>query len=204
MPPPRATAAVLAAALAATLGGCRGPRARAEALRPPEVLIEVLPRTAHVELDGRPLGAGGGTVASPRTADEHVLRVSADGYEPEERVLAGGSLDGARIAAALRPRGFGSAGAVDYDDAAALAAAAEWLVSAGEPRDAAEYAERAIAVDPAVAVAHRALGDARARAGDPAAAVAAWAEYLRRSPGAADAAAVERKMDAARRDVRAP
>ena len=204
MPPPRATAAVLAAALTVTVGGCRGAGARAEALRPSEVLIEVLPRSARVELDGRPLGAGGGAVASPIAADEHVLRVSAEGYEPEERVLPAGSLDGARIAAALRPRGFSSAGAIDYDDAPALAAAAEWLAAAGEPRDAAEYAERAIAVDPAVAVAHRALGDARARAGEPAAAVAAWGEYLRRSPEAADAAAVERLMEGARRDARAP
>lgn len=197
MPPPRATAAVVAAALAVTVGGCRGPRARAAALRPPEVLVEVLPRSARVELDGRPVGAGGGAVAAPAAGDDHVLRVSAEGYEPEERVLPG-ALDGARIAAALRPSGFGAARALDYDDAPALAAAAAWLAEAGDPGDAAEYAERAIAVDPGVALAHRALGDARRRAGDEEGALAAWAEYLRRAPGAPDAAAVARRMEAAR------
>jgi tetratricopeptide (TPR) repeat protein len=203
MPPPRATAA-LAAALAVTVGGCRGPRARAAALRPSEVLVEVLPRSARVELDGRPIGAGVAATASPAAADEHVLRFSADGYEPEERVFPAGSLDGVRIAAALRPRGFGAARVIDYDDAPALAAAAEWLAEIGDPRDAAEYAERAIAVDPGVAAAHRSLGDARRRAGDDEGAVAAWAEYLRRVPDAPDAAEVERRMGAVRRDVRLP
>jgi tetratricopeptide (TPR) repeat protein len=206
MPPPRATAALalVAAALAVTVSGCHGPRARAAARRPPEMLVEVLPRSAWVELDGRPIGAGGGAVASPSTSDEHVLRVSADGYEPEERVLPAGSLDGARIAAALQPLGFGAARAIDYDDAPALAAAAEWLTRFGDPRDAAEYAERAIAVDPMLAAAHRSLGDARRRAGDEEGAVAAWAEYLRRAPDASDAAEVERRMEAMRRDVRIP
>jgi tetratricopeptide (TPR) repeat protein len=204
MPPPRVTAALFAAALTVTVGGCRGPRARAAALRPPEVLVEVLPRSAQVELDGRSVRAGAGAIASPAAEDEHVLRVSAEGYEPEERVLPAGGLDGARIAAALRPRGFGAARAIDYDDAPALAAAAEWLAEAGDPRDAVEYAERAIAVDPGIATAYRALGDARRRAGDDAGAVAGWAEYLRRAPDAPDAAVVEQRMEAVRRDVRLP
>ena len=201
MPPPRATAAVLAAALAVTVGGCRGARARAEALRPSEVLIEVLPRSARVELDGRPLGAGGGAVASPIAADEHVLRVSAEGYEPEERVLPAGSLDGARIARGapaarlrlggrdrLRRRPGARGGRGVARRGAANRAMLPSTPSAPSPSI------------PAVAVAHRALGDARARAGEPAAAVAAWAGYLRRSPEAADAAAVERLMEGARRD----
>jgi hypothetical protein len=141
MPPPRAIAALVVAMLAVTVGGCRGPRGRAAALRPPEVLVEVLPRSARVELDGRAIGAGGGAVASPG-ADEHVLRVSADGYEPEERVFPAGSLEGARIAAALRPRGSGIARAIDYDDGPSLAAAAEWLAASGDPRDAASTRAR--------------------------------------------------------------
>ncbi|WP_242340373.1 MULTISPECIES: hypothetical protein [unclassified Anaeromyxobacter] len=202
--PPLRVLSVLLAALAVTSGGCSGARRRGAALRPPEVLVEVLPRSARVELDGRPLGPGGGAVVPDAAPEPHVLRIEADGYEPEERVLAADSLEGARIAAALRPRGFGAVRALDYDDAPALAAAAAWLAEEGDPRDAAEYAERAISVDPGVAVAHRALGDARARAGDAAAAVAAWAEYLRRAPDAPDGPAVERRMEAARADVRVP
>lgn len=201
MPPPRAATVSLVAAIAVTVGGCRGAHGRATARPPREVLVEVLPRTARVELDGRPLDPGGGAIATPAAEEVHVLRVSAEGFEPEEWVLPAERLDGARIATALRPSGFDAAGAIDYDDAAGLAIAAAWLAEAGEPRDAIEYAERAIAVDPGVALAHRALGDARAREGDRAAALAAWAEYLRRAPEAPDVAAVERRMEAARGDV---
>ena len=201
MAPPRVAAVSLVAALSVTVGACRGARGRAAAQPPGEVLVEVLPRTARVELDGRPLAPGGGAMAAPAPEEEHVLRVAADGFDPEERVFPAESLDGARIAMALRPRGFDGARAIDYDDAPALAVAAAWLAEAGEPRDAVEYAERAIAVDPGVALAHRALGDARAREGDRAAAIAAWAEYLRRAPEAPDVAAVERRMEAARGDV---
>ncbi len=203
MPPPRVLPALLAA-LAVTAGGCSGARGRGAALRPPEVLVEVLPRSAEVELDGRSLGRGGGAFVPEAGPDAHLLRIEADGYEPEERRLPAEDLEGARIAVALRPRGFDGVRAVDYDDAAALAAAAAWLAEEGDPRDAAEYAERAIAVDPGIADAHRALGDARARAGDAGAAVAAWGEYLRRAPDAPDAPAVERRMEAVRADVRVP
>lgn len=188
----------LAVALAA---GCGGPRraARPEA-RPAGTLVEVLPRGARVSLDGRALGQGSRTVAAP-PAGEHVLLVEADGYEPAGRALPEGDLDGVRVAEALRPAGFAPARALDYDDAAGLALAAAFLARSGDARDAADYAERALALDRGLALAHRVLGDARLRLGERGRAIDAWTEYLKLAPAAPDAGEVSALVDEARGDV---
>jgi tetratricopeptide (TPR) repeat protein len=190
--------AVLAAAAA-----CAGPRERSDALGPPELLVEVLPRSAEVAIDGQPLGRGGRAVPAPSTG-AHVLRVSADGYEPLERPLPDGGLAGLRVAAALRPAGFGSARMLDYDEPEGLALAAAFLARSGRPEDAIAYADRAVAIDGKVALAHRALGDARAALGDGRRAVPSWAEYLRLAPDAPDAAAVAGRIEAVRGDITLP
>jgi tetratricopeptide (TPR) repeat protein len=188
-------AGALALALAA---GCAGRRAApAEEARPREVLVEVLPRAARVRLDGVPLGEGSRAVPAPPEG-EHVLAVAADGYEPSERLLAERDLAGVRVAAALRPVGFDAPRALDYDDAEGLALAAAWLAGRGDARDAADYAERALALDPGLAFAYRVRGDALARLGDPAHAADAWSEYLRLEPEAPDAQAVADRIEAAR------
>jgi tetratricopeptide (TPR) repeat protein len=190
-------AAVGAAACAPRGGAPDDPR------DPPELLLEVLPRSAEIALDGRPLGRGGRAIPAPAPG-EHVLRVAADGYEPLERALPPEGLAGARVAAALRPAGFGSTRILDYDEAEGLALAAAFLARAGPPEDAVAYADRALALDRSVALAHRALGDARAALGDERRAAPSWAEYLRLSPDAPDAAAVERRLEAVRGDVTLP
>ena len=101
--------------------------------------------------------------------------------------------------------GLGSARVLDYDDAIGLAQAAAHLARTGErPHDAIAYAERAIAIEPGTALAHRALGDARAALGDRRHAVPEWAEYLRLAPDAPDAAAVAQRIEGARGDVTLP
>jgi regulator of sirC expression with transglutaminase-like and TPR domain len=108
------------------------------------------------------------------------------------------------VAEALRPEGFFPASALDYDEPEGLAAAAAHLVGrAARPADAAAYAERALALDPGLALAHRALGDARDALGDGERAASSWAEYLRLAPDAPDAAAVARRLGE-RRDVALP
>jgi hypothetical protein len=189
----------LALALAAACGPAR--RAAPGDGRPAEVLLEVLPRAARVTLDGVALGSGSRSVPAPPPG-EHVLAVSAEGYEPSERSLPERDLAGVRVAAALRPVGFEAAGALDYDEAEGLALAAAWLAERGGPRDAADYAERAIAIEPGLAFAHRARGDALARLGDTARAADAWAEYLRLAPHAPDARAVAQRLEGAREDQR--
>lgn len=169
-------------------------------MQPPELLVEVLPRGARVSLDGRPIGEGSRPLPAP-PAGEHVLAVEAEGYEPGDRALPEGELAGVRVAVALRPSGFGSARSLDYDEPEGLALAAAFLLRAGAARDAADYAERALALDPGRALPHRVKGDALAAKGDPRRAVAEWAEYLRLSPEAPDAAAVARRIEEARGDV---
>lgn len=204
MPRPRSIRWRLAVLTVATAAAaCAGPRDRRDALGPPELLVEVLPRAAEVALDGQPLGRGGVAIPAPAPG-AHVLRVSADGYEPLERPLPDGGLAGLRVAAALRPAGFGSARILDYDEPEGLALAAAFLARSGRPDDAIAYAERAIVVDGSVALAHRALGDARAALGEGRRAVPSWAEYLRLAPEAPDAAAVARRIEAVRGDVTLP
>lgn len=161
------------------------------------MLIEVLPRAADVELDGRAVGRGSRAVPAP-PAGEHVLRVRAGGFEPLERTLPPQSLAGARLGAALRPLGFGSARPVDLDEPEGLALAGAHLTRAGDARDAVDYAERALALDPTLALPWRVLGDARAALGDPRRAGEAWARYLFLAPDAPDAARVTRAIEGVR------
>jgi tetratricopeptide (TPR) repeat protein len=164
------------------------------------MLVEVLPRGARVSVDGRPVGEGSRAIPAPPPG-EHVLAVEADGYEAAGRPLPEGELAGVRVAVALRPAGLASTRALDYDEAEGLAAAAAFLGRVGADRDAADYAARAAALEPGLAVAQRALGDARFRLGDRPRAIAAWSEYLRLSPDAPDAAEVANRIEAARSDV---
>ena len=214
MPWPRSILRLLSLLLAVAAAACHGPSAsssgahggrvggpRPANVRPPEVLVEVLPPGAQVSLDGRPLGLGGRAIAAP-PAGAHVLRVEADGYEPSEQALPEGSLAGARVGAALRPAGFEGLRTLDLDDPDGLAQAAAHLARrGGRPQDAVAYADRAITLEPRTALAHRALGDARAALGEISRALSSWAEYLKLAPGAPDAAAVARRIEAARADV---
>jgi tetratricopeptide (TPR) repeat protein len=196
---PRTTRLGCALALALLAGCAESRRERAEEA-PRELLVEVLPRAARVSLDGRPVGEGSRAIPAP-PAGEHVLAVAADGYEPGGRALPEGDLAGIRVAVALRPAGLATARALDYDDAEGLAAAAAFLVRAGADRDAADYAGRAAALEPGLALAQRVLGDALYRLGDRGRAAAAWSQYLRLSPDAPDAADVSDRIDEARSDV---
>jgi len=191
----RSAAAVAAAAALACAGAAH---TRYDAERPPEVLVEVLPRAAEVELDGRKLGKGSRAVPAPPGSGEHVLRVRAEGFEPVERTIPPQSLAGARLAAALRPRGFGAARLLDLDDPEGLALAGAHLVRAGDGRDAVDYAERASSLDPALPLPWRVLGDARAALGDPRRAGDAWARYVFLAPDAPDAPRVMRDLDRVR------
>lgn len=163
-----------------------------------EVLLEVLPRAAEVTIDGLPLGRGSHAVAAPPGSGAHEVRVVAAGFAPLEFTLPPQPLADGRVAAALRPDGFGTERPLDYDEPEGLALAAAHLLGAGDPRDAADYAERARSLDPSLPLPWRVLGDARATLGDADRAADAWSRYLLLAPDAPDAARVGRLLDRAR------
>lgn len=176
---------------------CAGERPSLRDVAPPELYLEVLPRHARLQLDGVDLGTGSRAVPAP-PAGEHLLAAGADGFEPLERPLPPGSLDGVRFGVALRPEGFGASRRLELDEPAGLAAAAAALGRSGRHRDALDYAARAAALDGRNALAQRALGDALAALGRRDEARAAWGRYLLLAPDAADAAEVEARMGAGR------
>jgi tetratricopeptide (TPR) repeat protein len=187
----------------ALLAGCAAGKDAFREVAPPELLLEVLPRDALLELDGAGVGRGSRAVPAPAPG-EHVLVASADGFESLERTLPPGTLDGVRVGVALRPAGFGASRRLDLDDPAGLAAAAMALGRVGRQRDAHDYAARAVALDPGHAPAQRALGDALAAQGRRDEARAAWGRYLLIAPDAPDAAEVERRMGEGRATFEVP
>lgn len=192
------------ALVAALAAGCAADeKASFRSVAPPELYLEVLPRGALLELDGVGVGRGSRAVPAPPPG-EHVLVVSADGFEPLERPLPAGPLDGVRVGTALRPEGFGAARRLDLDEPADLAAAAVALGRAGRHRDAQDYAARAAALDARLPLAQRALGDALAALGRRGEARAAWGRYLMSAPDAPDRAEVERRMGEGRSTIDLP
>jgi tetratricopeptide (TPR) repeat protein len=199
--PPRRTPPRLAAAAAALAVSCAGAGAAARRPEPAaEVLVEVLPRDAALWVDGVSAGVGGRTVAVPDAGHVYVLRAAARGFAPAERAEEGAALAGARVGIALAPDALG-AGAVDFDDAEALARAAVALLRRGDARAAADYAARAAALAPGAPAAQRLLGDASRAAGARGRAADAYRAYLRLAPDAPDRDEVERAIEEMRAEV---
>lgn len=192
-----------ALALLPLLAACAGERPTLRDVAPPELYLEVLPRHALLELDGVGVGKGSRAIPAP-PAGAHVLVASADGFEPLERALPQGSLDGVRVGVALRPEGFGASRRLELDEPAGLAVAAAALGRTGRHRDALDYASRAAALDGRHALAQRALGDALAALGRRDEARAAWGRYLLLAPDAPDAREVEARMGAGRATFEVP
>jgi tetratricopeptide (TPR) repeat protein len=188
--PPTARLALL---LAVGLTACAAEKQPFRSAMEPQLRLEVLPTGALIELDGIGVGRGSCSTPAPEPG-EHVLVVSADGFEPVERQLSRGSLDGVRVGVVLRPEGFGGTRRLDYDEPTGLAVAGAALQKAGRHRDAHDFAARAAALDGRLPLAQRVLGDALAALGRRDEARAAWGRYLFLQPDAPDAAEVEKRM----------
>ncbi len=198
----RLSARTLAAA-AALAAACASPREAWRSVSAPEVLVEMLPRGAALEVDGRPLGQGSRTVEVPDGEHVYRLRIAAPGYDPAEVAQPGAKLAGARVGVALRPPGFGAARRLDYDDPASLVQAASALLRVGRPAPCVEYADRALQIAE-VPQAHRLLGAAHAQLGHRDESVRHYSAYLTLVPDAPDARSVARAIEAARGDVTIP
>ena len=171
---------------------------------PPEVFVDVLPRSAELTVDGAPLGPGSRAVPVPDPSRRYLFRAAAPGFQGVERADDGARLAGARIGLVLRPDGFGSARRLQLDDGDGLAAAAALLERRGQHLAALEYARRAVEVAPREPRAQRVLGDAALALGRQQDAIQAYSAYLRLAPDAPDAAAVERRVERLRGDQVVP
>ncbi len=197
-------AAVPAAALAAlAVLACGGPRqASWESAAGSQVAVEVLPRLAAVEMDGRAFGSGGRSQAV-RPGARHRLRASAEGFEPLEVEVEGERLAGRTVFLVLRPRGFGSERRLESGEPSGLAQAAARLLRAGRVDDAVDYAEQSLAAGDN-ALAHKVLGAALARKGSAERSIRHYSDYLGLAPDAPDAAEVRQALERARGDIALP
>jgi len=171
----------------------------------PEVYVDVLPRSARLELDGRTLGKGPLAVQLP--AGPGTLRASAPGFVAAELRLDPAT-SGPRAGLALRPEGFGSARTLHMDEPGGLAAASAMLLKKGEAAEAVEYAERAVDLAPSAAAPNRALGMALLRQPSDRKrrerAAQALSAYLAAAPDAPDRAEVAETVSRLRGDFSIP
>jgi hypothetical protein len=172
--------------------------------RPPEVLVDVMPKSALLAVDGVSLGAGGRIIPVPNAAHVYVLTAIAQGFTPIERTGTGTALAGGQITLVLRPEGYGEARRLDLTDSAGLAAAAVLLERRAQHREAMEYAERSLEVGPEQPLAHRVIGDAAYALKQHKRAIDAYSAYLAASPGAPDRRVVEGRVEKLRGDITIP
>jgi len=200
----RGARALLPLALALAACGGRGPSLR-DVAAPPEVFVDVLPRGAELQLDGRSLGRG--PMAVPLPAGPGRLRAVAPGFDPGE-IRLDPAARAARAGIALRPDGFGTARLLHIDEPGGLAAASALLLKRGQTAEALDYAERAAELAPSAAAPNRALGMALMRAPldrkRKERAAQAFSAYLAAAPDAPDRAEVAELVSRLRGDFSIP
>jgi hypothetical protein len=165
------------AALLAALAVLAGPPEKQswDSVQTPEVRADFLPQSALVEVDGQARGRGFVKLEVTDPKRTFRLRVSAEGFEPEEAVVEAGRVANRDYFLALRPAGFDRR--VDTKDAASMALAASALWRAGRVDDAADYAEQSLRTGN-TPLANRVLGDVWRRRGDRDKAVRYFTMYL--------------------------
>ena len=144
---------------------------------------DFLPRSALIEVDGKERGRGFVKVDVTDPKQTFRVRVSAEGFEPEEAVVVAGNVIKGEHFLALRPAGF--AGRVDVRDAGSMALAASALWKAGRLDDAVDYAEQSLRGGN-TPLANRVLGEVWRRRGNRDQAVRYFAMYLSISDNPSD------------------
>jgi hypothetical protein len=142
----------------------------------PYVRADFLPHSTLVEVDGQAQEGRGFVqldLRDPRRTFK--VRVSAEGFEPEERTVEAGRVADKQLYLALRPAGF--AQKVDPAEPSGMALAASALWKAGRVDDAADYADQSLHVGN-TPLANHVLGDVWRRRGDRDKAVRYYTMYL--------------------------
>lgn len=181
---PVSSLAAVVAALAFVAAPAKEPW---ESVMKPEVSAAFLPRSARVEVDGEVRGRGFVKIEITDPKRTFKVRVSADGFQPEEATVEAGRVADKEFIVALRPAGFERK--LDPRDAAAMALAADALLQAGRVDDAADYAQQSFRGGN-TPLANRVLGDVWRRRGDRDQATRYYTMYLSLSDHPADEAAV--------------
>lgn len=208
MPPPtsrRLALAVLAAAAGLVpLAAFSGPAKESwDSVVKPEAKVEVMPRRARLEVDGKERGRGFATLDVTDPRRKFRVRATAEGFEPAEAVVEGGAIADQSFFLALRPLGFGSTRRLDPRDAPSMAQAAAALWRAGRVDDAAEYAEQSLRGGE-TALANRVLGDVWRRRGDRDRAVRHYASYLSLAQDPPEAAEIRAWVSQGKGDITVP
>lgn len=202
MPAPSPRTLVLAALAVLAVGA--GPAKESwDSVVKPEVKVEILPRAALVEVDGKALGRGFATLDVTDPKRRYRVRASAEGFETAEAEVEGGSIADRHFFLALRPAGFGSSRRLDPRDAPSMAQAAAALWRAGRMDDAAEYAEQSLRGGN-TALANRVLGDVWRRRGNRDRAVQHYAMYLSLAESPPDAAEIKAWVSDVKNDITVP
>lgn len=196
----RSMAAALLAALAANAASAKESW---DSVVKPEVKVEVLPRSALVEVDGQARGRGFATLDVTDPKRRFLVRASAEGFETAEAVVEGGSIADRHFFLALRPAGFGSGRRVDPGDAPSMALAAAALWRAGRVDAAAEYAEQSLRGGN-TPLANRVLGDVWRRRGNRDRAIQHYAMYLSLADNPPDAAEIKDWVSQVKGDITVP
>jgi len=169
----------------------------------PEVLVDVLPRSAEIRINGALVGTGP-TVLS-LAAEPAAVEVLAPGFEKGAATLDPRLHAGGRVGVVLRPIAFGDGRRLDIDDAPGLTIAGAWLLRAGQAAEAAGYAERAVELAPSGAQARRVLGLSLERLGQKKRAAVELSQYLQLSPpDAPDREQIEAAVARLRGDIAFP
>ncbi len=182
---------------------CATPKESWREMQVPEVFVEVLPRGAVLEVDGRLLGPGSRPVPVPEPGRRYHLRASAPGFLVAEMTAEGAQLLGTRVSLVLRPEGFGASRRLDAGDPPSLAQAAATLLRADRLDDAREYADRSLELAE-VPLSHRVLGAVYEKRGDRRNAAQQYSIYLSLVPDAPDAKAIAEAVERDRGDLTIP
>ncbi len=178
-------ALAIAAAVAAltALAPPEQPKQSWSATMRPDGFAAFLPHTAVVEVDGKVAGRGSVQVEVADPKRTFRVRVSAEGFEPEEATVEAAHVADREFMIVLRPVGF--AERIAPNDASATARAAAELWRAGRVDDAAEYADYSLRLAN-TPLANRVMGDVWRKRGDREKAVQYYTMYMSISENAAE------------------
>lgn len=191
--------AIVLAPVVALVVGCAGKGTWDETR---ELYVDSVPHGAAVSFEGVPAGRTPVSLALPaagRNPGPLTVRIERIGFRPETRTVLGEAPPDKLVVVLLPALANGPSQAPALDDAEGFYGLGKLLVDARRCRDAMEYLDRALALEPRHALAHRERGGCFLDLGEAELAIDPLARYLLLAPEAADAAQIQSQLDGLRR-----